>query len=148
MLHNNNPICLHYETCRCSLTLEHVTVTFSCVCTHCDHIQGTCLCCNTLAHVSFVCTAHDCVVGTCRCNMSVNCFLVFSYVILSPAHASATKPWHMFPSYILHMIVSLALVAATCPCQLFHRVILGDFVPGTCLCYNTLLHVLLVCIAL
>ena len=72
---------------------------------------------------------------------------MFSYVILSQAHASATKPWHMFPSYVLHMIVSLALVAATCPCQLFHRVILGDFVPGTCLCYNTLLPVLLVCIA-
>ena len=77
----------------------------------------------------------------------VKCSLVFSYVILSQAHASATKPWHMFPSYVLHMIVSLALVAATCPCKLFHHVILGYFVPGTCLCYNTLLHVLLVCIA-
>ena len=72
---------------------------------------------------------------------------MFSYVILSQAHAIATKPWHMFSSYELHMIVSLALVAATCSCKLFHRVILGDFVPSTRLCYNTLLHVLLACIA-
>ena len=85
--------------------------------------------------------------GNRELHVPVNCSLVFSYVILSQAHASATKPWHMFSLYVLHMIVLLALVAATCLCKLFHRVILGDFVSGTCLCHNTLLHVLLVCIA-
>jgi hypothetical protein len=100
MLHDYNAISGYNGPCHCNINKGHVPATFSCVCTHCDFIPGTCLRYNT--HVAYC---------------------------------------------VLHMILSLALVAAICPCKTIPRIIWHNFVPGTCLCYNTLLHVPLVCIA-
>ena len=67
VLHNYKSISLHEGTCRCNISLGHVTATFSCVCKFCDFVPATCPRYTSLLHVTSVCTTQV----FCRCNVSL-----------------------------------------------------------------------------
>ena len=60
----------HEGTCRCNISLGHVSATFSCVC-KCDFVPATCPCYTSLLDVASVCTKRVFVAVTCRCDMSL-----------------------------------------------------------------------------
>ena len=71
VLHNYKSVSLHQGTCRCNISLGHVTATFSCVCKFCDFVPGTCPRDTSLLHVASVCLHKFFVAATCRCDMSL-----------------------------------------------------------------------------
>ena len=75
VLHNYKSIILHEGTCRCNISLGHVSATFSCVCKCCDFVPATCSRYTSLLHVASVCTTQiflslQHVAATCPCNMT------------------------------------------------------------------------------